>query len=172
MRIPEACPNCRHGKWKGDPCNYCRPRGTPPVKPQPKPPQKSVHRQLVEYWHDTTVKTRGFKPRISPKDAKQLKNVLELGILDQTELEKVMLYFLADPSYRNHGPSIATLMSSTVLNSLINKMKNRVQFYKELEGYASQYFSNSRKVLISGQKVDIAAHLEQLRRKLVTNFSM
>jgi hypothetical protein len=128
--------------------------------------EKSEHRQLIEYFSDMTVKTRGFRPRISPKDARQLKNVLEFEILDQTQLEKIMLYFLADRSYANLGPSIATIMSSTVLNSLINKMKNRAQFYKELEEYATRYFGNGRGVIVSGQMVDIASQLEQLKEKL------
>ena len=131
--------------------------------------EKTVHRQLIEYWHDTTVKTRGFKPRISPKDAKQLKNVLDLKIFGQIELEKIMLYFLADPSYKNLGPSIATLLSSTVLNSLINKTKNRTQFYKELNGYADQYFAGGK--VLNSHKVDMVVRLEQLRKELTTKLT-
>ena len=97
--------------------------------------EKSKHRQLVEYFYEVSKSARGFKPIVTAKDAGQLKRILELEILSVNEIEMLMLYFLADVSYRNLGPSIATMMSSTVLNSLINKLRNRAKFYRELEGY-------------------------------------
>ncbi len=157
---PVTCPNCLFGKWEGDECANCA-KITESIKKS-----KSEHRQLIEFFSDTALKARGFRPKISPKDARQLKNILETKIMKQTDFEKVILYFLADRSYKNLGPSIATIMSSTVLNSLINKMKNRVQFYKELEGYATQYFNSGLRVVVSGQMVDIAAQLEALKNKL------
>lgn len=131
---------------------------------------KSDHRELIEFFHDMTLKARGFKPRIGPKDAKQLKNILELGILDREEIEKLMLYFLADKGYRNLGPSLATMFSSTVLNSLVNKLKNRNEFYKELEGHASKHLAPVRdkrqRSLNTRREVDIGAKVEALRKKL------
>jgi len=128
--------------------------------------EKTTHRKLIEFFSNTTLKTRGFRPRISPKDAKQLKNILDANIMQQTQIEKMILYFLADKSYKNLGPSIATIMSSTVLNSLINKMRNREQFYKELDEYVTRYFSSSIQIIQKEQTVDIASQLEALKLKL------
>lgn len=101
--------------------------------------KKSEHRILMEYWSETATSARGFRPIISGKDAKQLKNIIEMRILSTEQMQKLMLYFLADRNYANLGPSIATMFSSTVLNSLINKMNNRDKFYKELEMYAKKF---------------------------------
>lgn len=159
------CPYCLQNRFFDDDCPNC----TAEEKKV-----KSNHRQLIEFYHDMTLRVRGFKPRISPKDAKQLKNILELNILSKEELEKLILYFIADPSYNNLGPSMATMFSSTVINSLINKLKNRTQFYKELEQYASRYIPppvgmKHRKVIVSGQNVDIGSKVNELRKKLSIN---
>lgn len=103
-------------------------------KIQPKP-----HKQLVTFFSDTALATRGFRPTITAKDAQQLKRVMDLGILDQSRMEQLMLYFLADRNYKNLGPSLATIFSGTILNSLRNAALNREKFYKELDGYAMRY---------------------------------
>lgn len=103
------------------------------------PKKLSIHKQLVTFFSDTALKTRGFRPHIAPKDAQQLQRVMKLGIFDQSRMEQIMLYFLADKNYKNLGPSLATMFSGTILNSLRNAALNREKFYKELDGYAMRY---------------------------------
>lgn len=128
----------------------------------------SAHRQLVDFFSDTALATRGFRPQITAKDTQNLKRVLSLGILDQSQLEQIFLYFLADRSYRNAGPSIATILSATFLNSLRNKTINRAQFYKELDGYAAQYIKRAPKKYTDGP-VAIGDLIGQLAAKLSLN---
>lgn len=95
----------------------------------------SMHKQLIGFFSDVALRARGFRPMIAPRDAAQLQRVLKLNILDQSHWEQIILYYLADRSFKNLSPSIATMLSSTVINGLRNKMLNREQFYKELDTY-------------------------------------
>lgn len=136
----------------------------------------SAHRQLVVFFSDTALATRGFRPKITAKDARLLKNALDLNIFNQDDFEQIMLYFLADKSYRNLGPSIATMLSSTVLNSLRNKALNRAQFYKELDSYVMRLFRNKQAPQKSGVKVNrgfvsMADMLQELANKMTLNKS-
>lgn len=106
--------------------------------------EPSMHKKLITFFSDTTLAVRGFRPAISPKDAQNLKRVIDLDIISQTRFEQLMLYFIADKNYRNLGPSIATMLSATVLNSLRDRAINRNQFYKELEEYTTRYLNNQQ----------------------------
>lgn len=99
------------------------------------------HNQTIKFFSDTTLKVRGFRPLITEKDAGRLKTVLKMNILSQEKVEQLILYFLADKNYKNLGPSLATLLSSTILNSLRDRTINRSQFYKELEAYSQRYLN-------------------------------
>lgn len=105
------------------------------------------HKQLVTFFSDTAIATRGFRPAITPKDAQNLKRVLDLNILDQAQIEQLMLYFLADKNYKNLGPSLATIFSGTILNSLRNAAINRTKYYKELDEYAARYLRTRPKLV-------------------------
>lgn len=105
--------------------------------------EKSVHKQLVEFFSDTALRARGFRPKISPADAMRLKQILSEDILTHSQLEQIMLYFLADRRFKNLGPSIATMFSSTILNALRNHAINGEQFYKELEQYRERYIKQA-----------------------------
>lgn len=124
----------------------------------------STHHQLVNYFSDMALATRGFRPKITVVDTANLKKTLTLKYMDQTRMEQIMLYFLADPSYRNLGPSIATLLSATVVNSLRNKMLNRAQFFKELNSYADRYLKRERKP--HPTNVSMSAMINELYSKL------
>lgn len=128
----------------------------------------SMHRRLIDFFSDVSLNARGFRPAISPRDAAQLKRALNLEILDHSHWEQVMLYFLADRSFKNLSPSIATMLSSTVINGLRNKMLNREQFYKELETYSARHL---RKVEEKPHThtvgmVSISDRLQELSKKL------
>lgn len=124
----------------------------------------STHRQLVIFFSDMALATRGFRPKITEKDASNLKKTLDIKYIDQTRLEQIMLYFLADRSFRNLGPSIATMLSATVINALRNKLVNRHQFYKELDQYADRYMKRERKP--HPTQVPMDAMLKELYEKL------
>lgn len=124
----------------------------------------SVHRQLVDFFSDMALTTRGFRPKITVIDTAHLKKTLELKYFDQIRMEQIMLYFLADRSYKNLGPSIKTVLSSTVLNSLRNKLINREQFFKELDGYAQRYLRRERKP--NPTKVSMESMLKELCSKM------
>lgn len=123
----------------------------------------SVHRQLVDFFSDMAQQTRGFRPKITVVDTANLKKVTELPNFSQVRMEQIMLYFLADRSYRNLGPSIATMLSATVINSLKNKLLNRAQFYKELEQHADRYLKRERKQ--HPGETSMQAMLQQLYQK-------
>ena len=125
----------------------------------------SIHRQLTVFFSDTALATRGFRPVITAKDAQQLKRAIDLNIFSKTKFEQIILYFLADKSYKNLGPSIATMLSSTVLNSLQNKAINRVQFYKEIDEYVVRYLKTKKTEQTEGG-AKIADLIKQLKEKL------
>jgi hypothetical protein len=104
--------------------------------------EKTIHRQLVEFWSNTALKTHGIRPTISGKDAKNLQVILKAGFISQTNMEQIMLYFLASPSYRNVSPTISSMLHPTFLNSLRSKAVNRAQFHKELDQYVDRYLRN------------------------------
>lgn len=117
------------------------------------------------FFSDTTLKTRRFRPKISPADARRLKDVLSEGILSQSQFEQVILYFLADKKFRNLSPSIATMLSSTVLNGLINCLMNRAQFYKELDGHRAMFLTERKETNIEGIDT-LSEKLKKLREKM------
>lgn len=100
--------------------------------------EKSPHHRLVNFFHVTTQKFRGFKPVWAPKDVARLKNVLALNVMSETHMEQLMLYFLASPAFKAFSPSMATFFSPGIFNGLMNKMQNDRNFWKELDGYSSQ----------------------------------
>jgi hypothetical protein len=136
----------------------------------------SMHRQLIDFFSDVTLRARGFRPAIAPRDAGQLKRALNLEILTHSQWEQIMLYFLADRSFKNLSPSIATMLSSTVINGLRNKMLNREQFYKELDMYQYRHVKQenakhadlpvAEKTMKKSGMVSISDRLEELQKKL------
>lgn len=137
--------------------------------------QISVHRQIIDFFSDTALATRGFRPKISPADARRLKDVLNEDILTHAQLEQIILFFLADRRFRNLGPSIATILSSTVLNGLRNQVINGEQFYKELESYRERYLTKRKvdkqtekrgPVLLADRLKELSERMASLKTKL------
>ena len=106
----------------------------------------STYQQFINFFYEITEKTRGIKPIITGKDGKNLKRVLKLNILSSTELEQLALYFLANSYYKKFAPSVSTFLSSGILNGLANSLKNREEFWKELDGYTQRYFQDSPEI--------------------------
>jgi DNA-binding transcriptional ArsR family regulator len=99
----------------------------------------SAHTQFIDFFFDSCRKVRKVKPIITGKDGKNLKRVLDLNIVSEQELEQIALYFLSDRYYRKFAPSISTFLSSGIINGLVDSLKNRETFWKELEGYLEKY---------------------------------
>jgi len=106
----------------------------------------STYQQFINFFYEITEKTRGIKPIITGKDGKNLKRVLALNILNSTELEQLALYFLANRYYKKFAPSVSTFLSAGILNGLANSLKNREEFWKEMNQYTQQYFDDSPKI--------------------------
>ena len=106
----------------------------------------STYQQFINFFYEITEKTRGIKPIITGKDGKNLKRVLALNILNSTELEQLALYFLANHYYKKFTPSVSTFLSAGILNGLANSLKNREEFWKEMNQYTQQYFDDSPKI--------------------------
>ena len=101
--------------------------------------ERSIHSQLVGYFHDIAKQTRGISVIITKADAKNLKRAIDLKILDQSDFEKLILYFLGSTQFKNLSPSISTFLSSTVFNGLVDKMRNRATFWKELDSLSVRF---------------------------------
>lgn len=103
--------------------------------------RKTVHGKLVDFFSDTCLATRGFRPKFSVADMGRLKRALSEDIFDQSHWEQVILYFLADRNFKNLSPSLATMLSATILNGLRNAALNREKFYKEIDEYTQRYIT-------------------------------
>ncbi len=120
---------------------------------------KSDHRRLIEFWYETVKATRGFKPRISPADAKNLKRILNLNILALTDLEKLAYFFLSDRSFIKFSPSISTFLSAGILNGLQNRMENDSQHFWEV-------INTYRKPTQTDSSTDMLEKLRELKSLL------
>lgn len=103
----------------------------------PKPTKaQSTHHSLVRFFHDTTVRVRKVTPTWSPKETMHLKRVLAMNLMSQTQIEQLMLYFLASPRFKKFGPSMSVFFSAGIFNGLMNAMENDPNFWKELDNYS------------------------------------
>jgi len=126
---------------------------------QKKKPHKE-HNQFIQFWHETTQRTRGIKPIITGKDARNLKRVLDMEILSQNQLEQLAIYFLAHPSFRKFSPSIATFLSAGIINGLMNRAQNDSEFWREIDIFAARYIREPVKKIESNELVERLAKLK------------
>jgi len=126
--------------------------------------EPSAHSVFIKFFSEMCRKIRGFTPKITIRDGTNLKRVLDLTIVSEQELEQIALYFLADYRYRNFAPSISTFLSAGILNGLINDLKNRVTFWKELDGYLSNFADKP-----ITQPDNFVQKLEEIKNALVVN---
>lgn len=129
---------------------------------------RKPHSQFVEFWHETCYRARGVKPVITGKDARNLKRVLDMKILSQSQLEQLAVYFLAHPTFRKFSPSIATFLSSGILNGLMNRSRNDGNFWKELDMFASSYVKEPEKSekSVKSVKSEMVERLAELKVRL------
>ena len=126
------------------------------------PREKSPHAKFMDFWYEMVEKTRGFKPKISGADGMNLKRVLATGI-DPETLEKIAVYFLADPGFKTFSPTLSTMLSAGILNGLLNRTKNDPEFYRNLNQYADRFLP--RKAIKPANEVRVAAALNTLLHK-------
>jgi hypothetical protein len=130
---------------------------------------KSAHARFIEYFYNTAQKARGIKLIINGKDGKNLKRVLELNILTENELQQLALYFLASPYYKKFSPSIATFLSAGILNGLINDLRNKEDFWKELNNFSYARDEKPSIQIDNSNCESIAVRLAELRAKLIAD---
>lgn len=124
--------------------------------------ERSVHAQLVGYFHTIARQSRGVSIIITKADAKNLKRALDLKILNQEDFEKLILYFLGSQQFRGLSPSISTFLSSTVFNSLIDKMQNRATFWKELDSLSQRFLQKP-----NVQSNELLRKIEELKKQFL-----
>lgn len=97
--------------------------------------EPSAHTQFITFFFENCKKTRGVKPVITAKDGMNLKRILSFNIVSEQELEQIALYYLSDRYYKKFAPSISTFLSAGILNGLVDSLKNRPTFWKEMDDY-------------------------------------
>jgi hypothetical protein len=127
----------------------------------------NYHKQFIDFWHEIVQKTRGIKPIITAKDAQNLKRIISMDILSQSQMEQLAVYFLAHYSFKKFSPSIATFLSSGILNGLLDRAKNDENFWKELDELTTRYIKQ-KEITIPKEMVE---KLNQLKQKLSMPFS-
>ncbi len=101
--------------------------------------EKSLHAKLVAYFFNTAQQTRGIPVTITKADARNLKRVIDLQTLSEDDFEKLMLFFLGGSRFRGFSPSMSTFLSATVINGLVDSMRNGPKFWKELDDLTQRY---------------------------------
>lgn len=137
-----------------------------PKEPEGEPAKPSPHRVLMQYWFNAVQKTRGMKPLVTGSNVKNLKRVLDLNVADQGDFEKVFLYYLASPRFKNFAPDLSTCLSAGVMNGLLNAMRQDQNFWKDLDNYANQYLRRNITPEEMGRHTSMMEKLEKLKEKL------
>lgn len=98
--------------------------------------QKSPHKKFIEFFYRETQRIRGIKPIITGKDAKNLKRIIDLGVVSIEDLEKMAVYFLMN--LKKFAPSISIFLSAGIFNGLMDKLRNDPEFWHSIENYNPQ----------------------------------
>ncbi|PIR96307.1 MAG: hypothetical protein COT92_01905 [Candidatus Doudnabacteria bacterium CG10_big_fil_rev_8_21_14_0_10_42_18] len=123
----------------------------------------SAHSTFIKFFEETTQRIRGIKPIITQADCRNLKRVLDFGTVSETELEQIALYFLSDRYYKKFSPAISTFLSAGILNGLVDSLKNRPTFWREMDDYMGRAFQRP-----AVQSDDLAYRLAEMKEKLIT----
>lgn len=129
----------------------------------------ALHRRLIDYFYNTSYKTRKVKPIIGGKSAKVLKDFLKKTDLTEIQLEQLIAYYLASPQFKTFSPDLAVLFSGGVMNVLMNKMKNDPNFWRDMDNFSYQLRGEG----ISDQaRTELAKKFEALRASLTKQFAI
>lgn len=123
---------------------------------------QSPHHRLIAFFHDYTQKSRGIKPLWSAREAARLKQILAMEILSEHQIQQLMIYFLAAPSFKKFNPSISVLFSAGIFNGLQNAMQNDPNFWKNLDTYSRDVAMNSNQPNVNAQRMrEMVARLSE-----------
>lgn len=115
----------------------------PPAAPKR---EQSPHHRLVDTFDKASKYFRSVSPVYSPKDMAALKRILAAGILTEEQIEQLIIYYMADPAIkRKFGPSFAVFFSAGIFNGLMNRLRNGETFYKDLDRFATEFYSKQEK---------------------------
>lgn len=131
----------------------------------------STHTQLIRFFYEAVKTARRINPVFSAVDGKQLKRVLEQGVSQET-VEQVMVYFLFAPEFAEFSPTVKTCLSTGVITGILNKMRNKANFWKDMDHYA-EMVRVKRDVENNPQKInDIATGLIRLKTALAEGMTL
>ena len=132
----------------------------------------SPHKVFMDFWWETVKRTRGIKPIVTAADARNLKRVLDSGV-DESLLEQLAVFFLADYSFKKFSPTISTFASSGIINGLLNRTKNDPEFHKNLYRYADQYIPRVQEAVpATAVRTYEMRDLQSGLKQLATRFAM
>lgn len=122
---------------------------------------REAHKEFVKFWDNMVTKIRGDAKNIfDPAGFRNLK--LALKVTDESTLERLGIYFLADVKFQKYGPMLKTFLSSGIMKGL-RDAQNKEGFSKRLDDYVDKY----RVRRIGGAKIDeYEAILKALTDKL------
>lgn len=138
LKVLEACQVISVERVMGSSNRYSLLRCNEVRAPHAPTKDMSPHHRLVNFFHQATQKFRGFKPTWSARETAKLKLALNAGIMSETQLEQLMLYFLANYRFTKFSPSMSTFFSNGILNGLMNAMQNDRNFWKDMDKYADR----------------------------------
>ncbi len=124
---------------------------------------RGAHKEFVKFWDEMVVKIRGAHKYVF--DDAGFRNLkLALKVTDESTLERLGLYFLADPKFSKYYPSLKVFLSSGIMKGL-QQVQNRDGFSARLERYVDQY-------IISCTKGSMSLDVEQVLKELVNKLTI
>lgn len=98
--------------------------------------QPGAHKAFLEFFDEMGVKVRRARPTGDKAGYRNLK--IALQTTDESTLERLVLYFLADPKFAKYELDLKVFLSAGVMKALADQ-KNRDGFVKRMDGYADRY---------------------------------
>ncbi|MDE1944802.1 MAG: hypothetical protein KGI03_00820 [Patescibacteria group bacterium] len=98
--------------------------------------KRSAHKDFVKFFDETSVKVRGKKPSYDDAGFRNLK--LALNTTDESTLERLCLYYLADAKFSAYALDLKTFLSGGVMKALADQ-ERKDGFVKKLDGYVDRY---------------------------------
>ncbi len=132
---------------------------------------REAHKEFVKFWDEMVRKVRVkgflFNSEILFDKAGFRNLKLALQVTSETTLERLGLYFLADPTFKKYPPSLKTFLSSGIMKGL-REAQNKEGFCGRLDGYVSKYMGREHLKTSAGSFVCdwIGQDLNKLYEKL------
>ena len=92
-------------------------------------------KKFIDFYYEMAKKIRGIKLKITKADAGNIKR--ELKEINKDDLEKMAVYFLARMT--KFAPGISTFLSAGIQNALRDRMRNKEDFWKEINNILEFY---------------------------------